>query len=66
MPEAEKLAVVKNWQGRKGLHYLESLATEERETCNTLEGLFEMLANKFKPQYNETIKSLQFRKTIPV
>ena len=35
---------------------------EERETCNTLEGLFEMLANKFKPQYNETIQSLQFRK----
>ena len=30
--------------------------------CNTLEGLFETLTNKFKPQYNETIKSLQFRK----
>ena len=27
-----------------------------------LEGLFDMLANKFKPQYNEIIKSLQFRK----
>ena len=25
-----------------------------------LEGLFETLTNKFKPQYNETIKSLQF------
>ena len=62
MPEAEKLAVVKNWLGRKGLHYLETLTTEEREMCNMLEGLFEMLANKFKPQYNETIKSLQFRK----
>ena len=30
--------------------------------CNTLEGLFETLSNKFKLQYNETIKSLQFRK----
>ena len=30
--------------------------------CNTLEGLFETLTNKFKPQYNEAIKSLQFRK----
>ena len=30
--------------------------------CNILEGLFETLSNKFKPQYNETIKSLQFRK----
>ena len=27
-----------------------------------LEGLFKTLTNKFKPQYNETIKSLQFRK----
>ena len=27
-----------------------------------LEGLFETLTNKFKPQYNETIISLQFRK----
>ena len=62
MPEAEKIAVVKNWLGRKCLHYLETLTTEEREACNMLEGLFEMLDNKFKPQYNETIKSLQFRK----
>ena len=30
--------------------------------CNTLEGLFETLSNKFKPQYNEMFKSLQFRK----
>ena len=30
--------------------------------CNILEGLFETLTNKFKPQYNETIKLLQFRK----
>ena len=62
MPEAEKLAVVKNWLGRKGLHHLETITTEERETFNMLEGLFEMLANKYKLQYNETIKSLQFRK----
>ena len=30
--------------------------------CNTLECLFKTLPNKFKPPYNETIKSLQFRK----
>ena len=36
----------------------------EKETCNTLEGLFEALTNKFRPQYNETIKSLQFRNYI--
>ena len=61
-PLANKLALVKNWLGRKGLQYLETLTTAEKETYNTLEGLFETLTNKFKPQYNETIKSLQFRK----
>ena len=38
------------------------MTTAEKETCNTLEGLFETLTNKFKPQYSETIKLLQFRK----
>ena len=36
--------------------------TVEKETCNTLEGMCETLKNKCKPQYNETIKSLLFRK----
>ena len=61
-PQTDKFTVVKNWLGSKGLQYLETLATAEKETCNTLEDLFETLLNKFKPQYNETIKSLQFRK----
>ena len=61
-PQTDKLALVKNWLGRKSLQYLEALMTAEKETSNTLEGLFETLSNKFKPQYNETIKSLQFRK----
>ena len=61
-PKTDKLAVVKNWLGRKGLQYIETLTTVEKETCNTLEGLFKTLSNKFKPQYNETIKLLQFRK----
>ena len=34
----------------------------EKEACNILDGFFDMLYTKFKPQYNETIKSLQFRK----
>ena len=49
-PQTDKLALVKNWLGRKGLQYLETMTTTEKETCNTLEGLFETLANKFKPQ----------------
>ena len=35
---------------------------KKRQACNTLEGLFGTLCNKFKPQYKEAIKSLQFRK----
>ena len=61
-PQADKLALVKNWLGRKGLQYLETLTNAEKEICNALEGLFETLTNKFKSQYNEKIKALQFRK----
>ena len=60
--EQDKITMVKNWLGRKGLHYLESLTETEKHTCNTLQGLFNTLAMKFKFQFNETIKSLQFRK----
>ena len=36
----------------------------EQEVCNEEEGLFEMLNSKFRPQYNGTIKSLQFCKLV--
>ena len=57
----EKIAMVKNWLGRKGLHYIESLTEVEKQACGTLQGLTDTLAKKFRPQYNKTIKSLQFR-----
>ena len=60
--DQDKIAIVKNWLGRKGLHYLESLTEAEKQACNTLPGLFDTLAAKFKPQFNETVKLLQFRK----
>ena len=46
----------------KELQFLETLTNREKVTCNKLEGLFDTLTNKFRPQFNETIKSLQFRK----
>ena len=61
-PEHDKIAIVKNWLGRKGLHYIESITEAEKQACNTLQGLFDTLATKFWLQFNETIKSLQFRK----
>ena len=58
----DQLAIVKNWLGRKGLQFIESLTHVEKEKCNTIEGLFETLTNKFRPEFNEMIKSLQFCK----
>ena len=54
--DQDKIAIVKKWLGRKGLHYLESLTEAENWVCNTLQGLFDTLAAKFKPQFNETIR----------
>ena len=50
--------MVKNWLGSKGLHYIEMLMETEKEACSTLEGLVNMLAARFKPQYNKTVKSI--------
>ena len=55
-PLTDTLVVVRNWFRRKGLQYLETLMTREKDTCNTIECLFETLSNKFKLQYKETIK----------
>ena len=38
--ETDKIAMVKNCFGRKGLHYIESLTEGEKEACSMLEGLF--------------------------
>ena len=54
--------MVKNWLGRKGLQFLEMLTSEEKITCDTIEGLLETLSSKCRPQFNEKIMSLQFRK----
>ena len=61
MQQAEQIAITKNWLGRKGLQFLESLTQMQQERCNRTEGLFTILNNKSKPQYNETLKSIQFQ-----
>ena len=60
--DQDKVAMVRNWLGRKGIHYIESITEGEKEACNTLQGLFDALATKSRLQFDETIKSLQFRK----
>ena len=42
----EKIAMVKNWLGRKGLHYIECLTEVEKQACGTLQGLIDTLAKK--------------------
>ena len=42
--EQDKTAMVKNWLGKKRLHYLESLTEAEKHACDTLQGLFDTLA----------------------
>ena len=50
------MPIIKNWLGRQGLQLLESVTQAVQEICNTEGGLSELFNNKFKPQYNETIK----------
>ena len=47
--EQDKIEVVINWIGRKGLHYIKSLTEGEKQACNTLKGLFDTLAKNFRP-----------------
>ena len=54
-PQAEQLAMVNNWLGRRGLQFIELLTEAEKDRCSTLEGSLEILTNKFRPQFNEII-----------
>ena len=60
--QTEKVYIIKNWIGREGLQLIATLSQEEQEACSNEKGLFDTLNRKFKPQYNETIKSLHFCK----
>ena len=64
MGKTEKVSIIKNWLGREGLQLIGTLTQDEQHTCSNEKGLFNTFNRKFKPQYNETIKSLQFSKLI--
>ena len=61
-PQTEQLVIIKSQLDRKGLQFIQSLTQMEQERCNTIQGPFTALNNKFKPKFNETIKSLRFCK----
>ena len=54
------MPITQNWLGRQDLQLLQSLTQVWQEVCDTEEDLFEKYCSKFKQQYNETIKSLEF------
>ena len=56
------MPTVKNFLAKQGLQLLVSFTQAQQEVCNTEKDHFEMLNNKFKPQYNETVKSWKFGK----
>ena len=62
--QREIVSVIKNWLGREGLQLIVTLTKEEQEACNDEKGLFETLRKKFRLQFKEMIKSLQFCKLV--
>ena len=40
-PQTEQLPMVKNWLGRKGLQFIESLTQAEKDGCSTLKGFIQ-------------------------
>ena len=62
--QTERVSMIKNWLGREGLQLIATLTNEEQNSCHDDKGLFETPRKKFKPQLNETIKSLHFHKLV--
>ena len=60
--QGEKTTIIKNWLGRRGVQFIDSLTQEEKWACKTFEALCSTFMEKFHPAFNETIKLLQFRK----
>ena len=44
------------------MQYIDSITEAEKQACCTLQGLFDTISAKFRPQFNEMIKLLQLRK----
>ena len=47
MQEHDKITIVKNWLGRKGLHYIECITEAEKQACGTLWGCLTLYQQSF-------------------
>ena len=59
---SERLLIIMNWLGGKGLQFVQTITEEEKEKCNSSTGLFDSLNKKLRSMHNETILSLQYCK----
>ena len=57
---ADIVLIIINWLGREGLQFI----LREQEACKMVNGLCGTLTDKFTPQLNEKILSLQYYKLI--
>ena len=60
--DKENMPIIKNWLSREGLQFIQNITKAEKEACKSTTGLFNGLKEKFKPQNNEMILSLQYCK----
>ena len=60
--ESKRVAITMNWLGHEDLICVKMLNDEEQEKYKTSAGLFGVLSDKFKPEHNEMILSLQYCK----
>ena len=59
-----KCTLIKNCLAMEEMQFMQTLTAIEQESCRSVKGHFDTLSNNSKPQYNETILSLQFYKLI--
>ena len=46
--DSERVPIIMNWSGCKGLHFVQTFTDNEQEVCKTSAGLFSILNAKFK------------------
>ena len=57
--DPEKVKIIENCLGRKGLQFIQTVTVTEEEAYQTVKGLFETINEKFKSQFNTIIVSLK-------
>ena len=60
--DEEKIPVIKNWLGRRGLQLIKTFTKKGKEKCKMPKGLFPVLSHKLKPCHNKIVLLLQYLK----